>query len=67
MFIKFGSAASTISPTGGGVDKVFYLNQPTVTTNYTLEANINSLSAGPITINSGVTVTIPDSSTWTVV
>jgi len=27
----------------------------------------NAMSAGPITINSGVTVTVPSGSTWTVV
>ena len=67
MFIKIGSAQATAQATGGGVDKVFYLNQPTVTTNYSIEANTNALSAGPITVNSGITVTIPDTSIWTVV
>ena len=67
MFIKIGSGSSTISPTGGGTDKVFYLNQPTITTSYTIEAGKNAMSAGPITIDSGVTVTVPDNSTWTIV
>jgi hypothetical protein len=53
--------------TGGGSDDVFYENGQTVTTNYTLTTNKNAVSAGPITINSGVTVTVPSGATWVVV
>jgi len=44
--------------TGGGSDEVFYENSQTVTTNYTITNNKNAMSAGPLTINSGVTVTV---------
>jgi len=53
--------------TGGGQDKVFYENAQVVTANYTLTAGQNAMSAGPITINSGVTVTIPTGATWSIV
>ena len=53
--------------TGGGSDDVFYENGQTVTTNYTLSTNKNAVTAGPCTINSGVTVTIPSGSSWVVV
>ena len=53
--------------TGGGSDDIFYENGQTVTTNYTLSTNKNAVTAGPITINSGVTVTIPSGSSWVVV
>lgn len=53
--------------TGGGSDTVFYENGKNVTTNYTITTNNNAMSAGPITIDSGVTVTVPSGSTWTVV
>lgn len=53
--------------TGGGGDEVFIENGQTVTTNYTLTSGKNAVSAGPITINSGVTVTIPSGQVWTVV
>lgn len=53
--------------TGGGSDDVFYENGQTVTTNYTLTSNKNAVSAGPIAINSGVTVTVPSGQTWVVV
>lgn len=53
--------------TGAGGDKVFYENGQTVTTDYTLTASTNAVTAGPVTINSGVTVTIPSGSSWVVV
>jgi hypothetical protein len=52
---------------GGGSDAVFYENGQTVTSDYTITASTNAMSAGPITINSGITVTIPSGSTWTIV
>lgn len=52
--------------TGGGSDTVFYENTKTVTTNYSITASNNAHSVGPITINSGITVTIPTGSRWVV-
>ena len=52
--------------TGGGADTVFYENTKTVTTNYSITASNNAHSVGPITINSGITVTIPTGSRWVV-
>lgn len=64
-----GSAWSSIGggATGGGSDQVFFENGQTVNTNYTLTTNKNAVSAGPITINSGITVTIPSGSNWAIV
>lgn len=53
--------------TGGGSDEIFYENGQTVTTSYTIPAGKNAMSAGPITINSGVTVTVGAGQVWTVV
>lgn len=53
--------------TGGGNDAVFVENDQTVTANYTLTTGKNAMSAGPITINSGVTVTVPSGQIWTIV
>jgi len=52
--------------TGGGGDQVFIENELTVTTDYTLSTNKNALSTGPITIDSGVTVTIPSGQRWVI-
>ena len=53
--------------TGGGSDDVFYENSQNVTTDYTITDGKNAMSAGPITIDSGVTVTVGSGEFWTVV
>ena len=53
--------------TGGGSDEVFYENDQAVTTNYTITNGKNAMAAGPITINSGVTVTVGSGETLTIV
>ena len=53
--------------TGGGSDEVFYENDQTVTTNYTITNGKNAMAAGPISINSGVTVTVGSGETLTIV
>jgi hypothetical protein len=50
----------------GGTTGVFVENETIVTTNYTLTAGKNAESVGPITINPGVTVTIPNGQRWVV-
>ena len=52
--------------TGGGADQIFIQNQQTVTVDYTITTNYNAMSTGPISINSGITVTVPSSSNWVV-
>ncbi len=55
------------APTGGGTEKVFYENENSVDTDYTLTTNYNAVSAGPVTVASGVTVTIPAGQAWVIV
>ena len=45
----------------------FYENSNTIDTDYTLATNTNAVTAGPITVNNGITVTISNNSTWTIV
>jgi hypothetical protein len=52
---------------GGGTDRIFWNNGQTVNSDYTIPDGFNSGSFGPITVASGITVTVPASSTWTVV
>jgi hypothetical protein len=51
------------SGSGGAI----YENTQTIASNYSITASRNAMSAGPITINSGVTVTIPSGSNWVIV
>lgn len=53
--------------TGGSSDDVFYENGQTVTASYTLTTSKNAVSAGPVTINSGATVTVPSGQSWVIV
>lgn len=68
-FEGYGAAWGSIGggATGGGSDDIFYENGQTVSTNYTITSGKNALSAGPITIASGITVTVPSGSEWSVV
>jgi len=53
--------------TGGGSDEVFFQNGQFVTVNYTVPADKNAGSFGPITINDGITVTVPSGAVWSIV
>jgi len=44
-----------------------YENSATIAANYTIGTGNNAMSAGPITINTGITVTVPTGSTWVIV
>lgn len=52
---------------GGGTNQIFHENEQVVINNYEITTGNNALSAGPITIDGGVVVTIPAGSTWTIV
>ena len=53
--------------TGGGGNQVFFQNDLVVTQDYTIPANKNAGTFGPVEIATGVTVTIPGTSVWTIV
>ena len=57
------SATDTITLT----TNPFFRNIPTIASNYTVTTTYNEMSIGPITINSGVTVTVNSGATWTIV
>ena len=54
---------------GGASNKTdtgLWQNAQTILTNQTIDTGYNAMSAGPITIASGVSVTVPTTSTWLV-
>ena len=69
----YGSGANLTNlpasaPVGGATtNKVFFNNDQTVWNSYTIPANTNSGTFGPVTVAAGQTVTIPSGSYWTVV
>lgn len=62
-----GSWGGLGGASGASGNAVFYENDTTVTASYTITTGKNAMSAGPITIDTGVTVTVPDNSTWVIV
>jgi len=64
---NFAQVGTGPGATGGGTDEVFFQNDKFVTTSYEIVSGKNAMTAGPIVIQSGVTVTIPSGSVWTVV
>ena len=53
--------------TGGGADTIFILNGQTVTVDYTIPTSYNAGTFGPVSIASGVTVTVPSGSVWSII
>jgi len=62
-----GSAASwaTIA-TGNTTANGMWEHAHTISSNYSITSGNNAMAAGPITINSGVSVTVPTGSTWVI-
>jgi hypothetical protein len=63
-----GSGWTSLGGAAGGTgNPVFYENDTNVTADYTITAGRNAGSFGPITVDSGITVTVPSGSVWTIV
>ena len=58
---------ATLNTDGNTTTKGLYEMANTISTNYTIGTGNNAVSAGPITVNSGITVTVPTGSRWVVV
>jgi len=76
-YLRFNSTTSSFeghngsawAPVGGGAtggsgEQVFVENENQIDNNYTITTNFNALTTGPITVASGVTVTVPSGSSW---
>jgi len=53
--------------TGNTTATGIWENANTISADYTVTTNYNAMSVGPITVASGVTVTIPSGSTWVII
>jgi hypothetical protein len=63
-----GSAVSWVTvQSGNSVTESMYEMSNTIASNYTIATGNNAMSAGPITVNTGITVTVPGGSTWVIV
>ena len=64
-FIKVAGGGGGASGTGG--NQIFFENDLNVTGSYTIPTGKNAGTFGPVTVDSGVTVTVPSGSVWSVV
>ena len=64
-----GSAATwgVLDTDANSTTKGLYEMANTISANYAITSGNNAMSAGPIVVNSGVSVTIPSGSRWTIV
>ena len=60
------TATSEISAPTFNAGNGLFVNSATISTNYTIPSGSNAGSFGPVAVASGVTVTVPSGSVWTV-
>jgi hypothetical protein len=53
--------------TFGAMSNAYFYNDSSINVDLTIPTGKNAMTAGPVTINNGKVVTIPDGSTWTIV
>ena len=68
LFLKKDDGVEAVIEIGGGVSSgMFVESEQVLASDHTLTADRNALTAGPLTINDDVTLTIPTGSNWLVV
>jgi len=65
-FLRGDNAWVALSTDANTTTKGLYEMANTIAANYTITTNNNAISAGPITINSSISVTVPSGSTWVI-
>lgn len=56
-----------VKPDEVGSNAAIRINPTVIRSDVIIPSGFNGVSAGPITIDNGCTVTVPDGSTWTIV
>ena len=65
--VNGGSVLGSGNLVVGAQEDVFYENSQTLSSSYTITSGKSAMSAGPVTLDTGVTVTIPSGSRWVIV
>ena len=56
------------APVGGSSsNKVFFENDKVISVNYQITSTKNAMTAGPVSVNAGIAVTVPSGCSWTIV
>jgi hypothetical protein len=58
---------ATLDTDANTTTKGLYEMKNVIAANYSISSTYNALTAGPITINNGISVTVPSGSTWVIV
>ena len=74
-YVRDGGIWKEVGGAGGGIlagpitasVEPFFRNPPNITINHTITTAYNEMSIGPMTINSGITVTVNSGASWTIV
>ena len=62
-----GSTSTGVVSAASSIAGAIYENSQYISANYTISEGKNGMSAGPVTVNNGVTVTVPRGSVWVIV
>ena len=65
-FLRGDNSWQTVDTDSNTTTKGLYEHAHTISANYSITSGNNAMTAGPITINSGISVTIPTGSTWVI-
>lgn len=65
-FLRGDNSWQTVDTDSNTTTKGLYEHAHTISANYSIASGNNAMTAGPITINSGVSVTVPTGSTWVI-
>jgi len=57
----------TLDTDANSTTKALYEHSNVISANYSITSGNNAMSSGPITINDGISVTVPTGSVWTIV
>jgi hypothetical protein len=66
-WIYNGSAWDGVEPSLAPNTFAIQLNEQLISTDYTIASGYNGVSAGPVTIAAGITVTVASGSSWSIV
>jgi len=74
MAMNLDQTTDTITPSTGAVNTTvvtvnngLFVNNRTISTSYSIPSGYSANSVGPITVSSGVTITVPAGSRWVVI
>ena len=66
-FLRGDNAWVALSTDANTTTKGLYEHAHTISANYSITSGNNAITAGPITINTGIAVTVPTGSAWAIV